>query len=124
MPQQENEEAERIPLDVEEEETLRIAEKRSAHSPYFDNVHGQQEPAELAKVRDWATALGECGHSISGIEPNLDEGGNRDDPPDVLAEMDGKLVGIEVTDLMKYQKGHELCILTFNGRLFRVSCGM
>lgn len=87
-------------------------EQYSPQSPYFDNIHGHQEPAELDKVRDWAKAMGKCGHSISGIRPNLDEGGKADDPPDVLAEMDGKLVGIEVTDLVVYPKGYAACIPT------------
>ena len=88
----------------------RILEKQSPQSPYLDNIHGHQEPAELDKVRDWATEMKKRGHSISGIGPNLDERENRDDPPDVLAEMDGKRIGIEVTDLVEYPKAHTLHI--------------
>lgn len=84
------------------EEMRRIAEKSSAHSPYFDNIHGYQELAEVSKVEDWAKGMGRLGHSIGGIRLNLDENGRPDDPPDVLAEIDGELVGIEVTDLMEY----------------------
>jgi len=118
MPQQESEGAERTSVDVEElEETLRIVEQYSPQSPYFDNMHEHQEWAELKKVRDWAKKTRECGHSISEIRPNLDESENRDDPPDVLAEIDGKLVGIEVTDLVVYPKGHLICIRRADGKV-------
>ena len=84
------------------EEMKRIAEKSSPHSPYFDNIHGYQDLAEIEKVKDWALEMEKHGYSICKIRPNLDAAGNQDDPPDALTEMDGQLVGIEVTDLMEY----------------------
>lgn len=117
MPQQENEGAERTSVDIEElKESLRIAEKRSSRSPYGDNVDRvHQTRAELEMVRDWAREMEKCGHSVSEIRPNLDESGNHDDPPDVLAEVGGELVGIEVTNLMKHLKGYELFTLNSHG---------
>lgn len=107
MSQQENERARRLSVDAEElEETLRILEKYSPQSPYLDNIHGHQGPAELDKVRDWAKEIEKRGHSISRIRLN------RDDPPDVIAHIDGKPVGIEVTDLLEYSKKHALWIAT------------
>ena len=84
------------------EEMKRIAEKSRPHSPYFDNIHGYQDLAEIEKVKDWALEMEKHGYSICKIRPNLDAAGNQDDPPDALIEMDGQLVGIEVTDLMEY----------------------
>ena len=109
MPEEENEAAERISVDAEElEEMLRILEQYSPQSPYLDNIRGHQEWAELDKVRDWAKEMEKCGHSILRIRINLDECGKPDDPPDVLADMDGRLVGIEVTDLVEYPKKHAI----------------
>ena len=87
---------------------LRILEQYSPQSPYLDNIRGHQEWAELDKVRDWAKGMEKCGHSISRIRINLDECGKPDDPPDVLADMDGRPVGIEVTDLVEYPKKHAI----------------
>ena len=64
-------------------------------SPYLDNVHGYQEIAEVEAVRDWAQEMSKKGHSICEITPNPD------DPPDCFATMDGKRIGIEVTDLFE-----------------------
>ena len=86
------------------EEMKRIAEKSRPHSPYFDNIHGYQDLAEIEKVKDWALEMEKHGYSICKIRPNLDAAGNQDDPPDALIEMGGQLVGIEVTDLMEVRE--------------------
>ena len=118
MPERENERPEETLADIEElEETLRIAEKRSRYSPYLDNIHGHQELAEVEKVQDWAKEMKKSGHSVSEIRLNLDESGKPDDPPDVLADMDGKPVGIEVTDLVEYPKRHQICFASAHGEV-------
>ena len=63
-------------------------------SPYRDNVQGCQKIAELTAVRDWAEVM-KAEHSICEIKHNPDE------PPDCFATMDGKPIGIEVTDLFE-----------------------
>ena len=96
---------------------LRILEQYSPQSPYLDNIHGHQGLAELDKVRDWAKETEKCGHSISEIKLNLNESGKSNDPPDVLAKMNRKLIGIEVTDLVEYPKKHALCIAAVDRRV-------
>ncbi len=121
MPERENKRPEGALADVEElEETLRIVEQFSSDSPYLDNIHGYQELAELERVRDWAKEMEKHGHSISRIRLNLDESGEKDDPPDVLADFDGKPTGVEVTDLVEYPKQHAVCIATADGRVTSV----
>ena len=95
-------------------EMTRIADKSSPHSPYFDNVQGYQDPSEVAQVEDWAKEMRKRDHSIPGskIRPNVDDSGKKDDPPDILVEMDGKLVGIEVTNLMEYVKENQVPIVS------------
>ena len=92
-------------------ELQRIAKMSRPHSPYFDNIHEYQSLAEIAKVEDWANHMIAHGHSVSQSRPNLDAAGNPDDPPDVLAEVNGRLVGIEVTDLMEYVPTNMIRIL-------------
>lgn len=76
---------------------LRLLEKRSdSRTPYLDNIHGYQELGEVDKVQDWAQEMERRGLVARQIESNLD------DPPDVLVEIGGSLVGIEVTDLLEY----------------------
>lgn len=84
------------------EEVRRLAEKSSPHTPYFDNLRGHQQLAELEMARDLARGMGERGQIVSQIEPNVDDQGRPDDPPDVLAEMDGMPIGVEVTSLLDY----------------------
>ncbi len=118
MPERKNERPEETLADAEAlEEMLRIAEKSSPYSPYLDNIHGHQELAEVEKVQDWAKEMEKCGHSISRIRLNLDESEKKDDPPDVLADMDRKLVGIEVTDLVVYPKRHQICFASADGQV-------
>ena len=118
MPERKNERPEETLADAEVlEEMLRIAEKSSPYSPYLDNIHGYEELAEVEKVQDWAKEVEKCGHSISGIRLNLDESGKPDDPPDVLADMDGKPVGTEVTDLVEYPKRHQICFASAHGEV-------
>ena len=50
------------------------------------------------------------GHSICKIRPHVDDSGEKDDPPDILVEMDGKLVGIEVTNFMEYVHENRISI--------------
>ena len=108
MPQRDNEGAESTSRHAEGlEETRRIVEKYSPRSPYLDNIHGHKGLAELDKVRDWAREMEKCGHSISGIRRNPD------DPPDVLADIDGRPIGIEVTDLMVYPSPKEPAVVCF-----------
>ena len=110
MPERRKKQREEALLDGQVlEEMQRMVEK--GRPPYFDNVHGHQGLAELDKVRDWAEEMEKCGYSISGIRLNLDESEEPDDPPDVLAEIDGKPIGIEVTDLVEYPKQHTFCIV-------------
>lgn len=110
MPERRKKQREEALLDGQVlEEMQRMVEK--GRPPYFDNVHGHQGLAELDKVRDWAEEMEKCGHPISGIRLNLDESGKPDDPPDVLAEIDGRPIGIEVTDLVEYPKQHTFCIV-------------
>ncbi len=110
-----------LPEDVIKE-VKRIADKSSPHSPYFDNVHDDQNPgpwiltyqdrSEVEQVKDWAKEMRKRGHSIGEPKPNFDESGNKDDPPDILVKMDGKEVGIEVTNLMKYVNENRISILS------------
>ena len=103
MPDRKKKRCEEAAVDAEVlEEMQRIAEKSSPYSPYLDNIHDYRELAEVEKVQDWAKEMEKVGHSISCIRSN------RDDPPDVLARVDGKLVGIEVTDLVEYPKKHAI----------------
>ena len=103
MPERDTERLEETSSDPEVlEEMRRIEEKSSSRSPYFDNIHGYQELGELSKVQDWAKEMEKRDHVVGEIRPNVDDRERPDDPPDVLAEIDGELVGIEVTDLMEY----------------------
>ena len=85
----------------------RIADKSSPHSPYFDNMHEHQRRAETAIVRDWAEEMERLGQSVCEIKSN------EDDPPDVLAVMDGNLIGIEVTMLVEYVREHQVGVRGF-----------
>ena len=90
-----------LPEDVLDE-MWRLTEKSSPQFPYLDNYRASKELGELDKVQDWAKEMEQRGQVVSRIRPNCDDCGRRDDPPDVLAEMDGKLIGVEVTDLLEY----------------------
>ena len=82
------------------EELERIANKSSQFSPYFDNVQCYQDSSEVEQAKDWAKEMRKRGHSICKIDLNVDDKGKKDDPPDVLINMDGSLVGVEVTNLV------------------------
>ncbi|MDE2822250.1 MAG: hypothetical protein OXK79_01940 [Chloroflexota bacterium] len=84
------------------DEMRRLREKSSPQFPYLDNDRTSKKFGELDKVRDWAKEMAKRGHVVSGIQPNCDDCGKRDDPPDVLAELDGRPIGVEVTDLLEY----------------------
>lgn len=79
----------------------RIVDKHSPHSPYFDNMHEYQRLAEIAIVQDWAKEMRRLGHTVCKIKSN------DDDPPDVLALMDGIQIGIEVTMLVDHVRGQQ-----------------
>jgi len=112
MPDRKKKRCEEAAVDAEVlEEMQRIAEKSSPYSPYLDNIHDYRELAEVEKVQDWAKEMEKVGYSISCIRSN------RDDPPDVLARVDGKLVGIEVTDLVEYPKKHAIRFATSDRRV-------
>lgn len=112
MPDRKKKRCEEAAVDAEVlEEMQRIAEKSSPYSPYLDNIHDYRELAEVEKVQDWAKETEKVGYSISCIRSN------RDDPPDVLARVDGKLVGIEVTDLVEYPKKHAIRFATSDRRV-------
>ena len=95
-------------------EMKRIANESSPHSPYFDNVQGYQDRSEVEQVKDWAKEMRRRGRSIPGckIRLNVDDSGKKDEPPDILVEMDGKLVGIEVTNLMKFVQENQIPIVS------------
>lgn len=104
--QQENESVEEELSDEVLLALRRIADKSISHFPYFDNMHEYQRLAEIAMVQDWAREMRRFGHSVCKVKSN------EDDPPDVLAEMDGNLIGIEVTMLVEYVGKHHTCLWT------------
>ncbi|MDE0627485.1 MAG: hypothetical protein OXH99_13880 [Bryobacterales bacterium] len=109
---------ERIESDMTEDaltELERIAEGSRPHSPYFDNIHPYQERSEIAIVEDWAKEMRKLGHSVCKIRLNVDENGSPDDPPDVLANIDGTLVGIEVTHLVEHVSENQVRIMSPRG---------
>ena len=106
------------------EEIGRIAERSDPRVPYFDNIQGYKEFGELSKVQDWAEEMEKRGHVVAGIRLNADESGRPDDPPDVLAEVDGGLVGIEVTDLLVYVNERIMDFLGADGRVTRLTWRM
>lgn len=80
----------------------RIVDKHSPHSPYFDNMHEYHRRAEIAIVQDWAKEMRRSGHAVCEIRSH------DDDPPDVLAVMDGIQIGIEVTILVEYVRDQQV----------------
>ena len=102
-----------LPKDVIKE-MKRIADESSPHSPYFDNVQDYQDDSEVEPVKNWAKEMRKRGHSIpdSKIRLNVDDSGKKDEPPDILVEMDEKLVGIEVTNLIEYVKENQVSIVS------------
>lgn len=105
------------------DELNRIAEKADSRVPYLDNIQGYKELGELSKVQDWAKEMKERGHIVAEIRLNVDGCGRPDDPPDVLAEVDGGLVGIEVTDLLVYVTERMMDIAA-DGRMTRLTWRM
>ena len=94
------------------------AEKVKPSSPYLDNILGFQGLSEISMVEDWAKEMRKQGHSICKISKN------KNDPPDVLATLDGKPIGIEVTNLVIYlrngQHAHEWTLEDFKERLMEI----
>ena len=95
-------------------ELKRIVDKGHPSAPYFDNVVGYQELSEIACVNDWADEMRKQGYSICDIDENPD------DPPDIVAEMDGKPIGIEVTYLVEYPSGAGWTLSGFQDRLIGI----
>ena len=106
------------------DEMERIAERSDARVPYLDNIQGYKELGEVSKVEDWAKEMEKRGHVISGVKSNVDDNGRPDDPPDVLAEVDGELVGIEVTDLLVYVKERIVDVFDADGHVARLTWRM
>ena len=74
--------------------------RKRGHAPYWhaeDNADYKfQGPMEVFATRCCAEEMNRRGHSIPirKIKDNLDG------PPDVFAEMDGKTIGVEMTELI------------------------
>ena len=104
-------------IDAEDfvKEVRRGAEKVKPSSPYLDNIREFQGLSEISMVEDWVKEMRKQGRSICKISEN------EDDPPDVLATLDGKPIGIEVTNLVIYlrkgQHAHEWTLEDFKERL-------
>ena len=81
---------------------IKIIEKGWDHRDY-------QGLFEVCNTQDWARELNKLGHSIPipKIRENRDKKCERDDPPDVLAEMDGEKIAVEVRRLFVYRKGNK-----------------
>ena len=89
----------------EEREQLRIVEalekivhrnRKRGYATYWYTDNKSQGSMEVDATRDWAKEMNKRGHSI----PICRIKGNRDDPPDVFAEMDGEKIGVEVIELV------------------------
>lgn len=77
-------------------DVARILLGSSPQFPYLDHSRPEKKWAEREKVRDWAEEMKKHGHVVRKVRSN------DDDPPDVLAEMDGSPICVEVTDLLEY----------------------
>ncbi len=99
-------------------EVERVSKKIKPSSPYLDNITKYQGLSEIHMVKDWAKEMRKQGHSICQIS------GNDDDPPDVLAMLDDKPIGIEVTNLVEYlhedQHPREWTLEDFRKRLAEI----
>ena len=73
-------------------------DRKRGHASFWHAENEFQGPMEVFATSCWAEEM-KRRHSIPicGIERN------RDDPPDVFAEMDGEKIGIEVTELVDEQ---------------------
>ena len=76
--------------------------RKRGHATCWHGERKFQGPMEVFATRCWSEEMDKLGHSIPicKIEENRDDKGNRDDPPDVLAEMDGNKIGVEVVELV------------------------
>ena len=81
------------------------AKSRYPRSPYWEGIREFQASSELDMVKDWAAEMAERGHSISNMSSN------EDDPPDVLIEMGGICVGVEVTVLVRPRSAEEALVV-------------
>ena len=73
--------------------------RKRGHEPFWHGERQFQGPMEVDAARCWAEEMNKRGHSI----PICKIEGNRDDPPDVFAEMDEEKIGVEVTELVDEQ---------------------
>ena len=87
------------------------ARSRFPRSPYWKGIREFQAASELEMVEDWAVEMESKGHSISDIRSN------KDDPPDVLLRMDGNLVGVEVTVLVRPKPPEEAVVVYDAGKI-------
>ena len=70
--------------------------RKRGHATCWHAENKFQGPMEVFATRCWAEEMNRRRHSIATCKIK----DNRDDPPDVFAEMDGKTIGIEVTELI------------------------
>ena len=73
--------------------------RKRGHATFWHGEREFQEPMEVIATRCWAEEMNRRRHSILICEIE----GNRDDPPDVFAEMDGENIGVEVSELVDEQ---------------------
>ena len=73
--------------------------RKRGHEPFWHGERQFQGPMEVDAARCWAEEMNKRGHSI----PICKIEGNRDDPPDVFAEMDEETIGVAVTELVDEQ---------------------
>ncbi len=78
-------------------------DRKRGHASYWHAEREFQEPMEVFASRCWAEEMNRRSHSIRICEIEV----NRNDPPDVFAEMDGEKIGIEVTELVDEQAINE-----------------
>ena len=70
--------------------------RKRGYATFWHTDNKSQGLMEVDAVRDWAKEMNQRGHSI----PTSTVKRNRDDPPDVFAEMDGEKIGVEVIELV------------------------
>ena len=70
--------------------------RKRGHALFWHGKREFQGPMEVFTARCWAEEMNRRSHSIATCTIKED----LDDPPDVFAEMDGKKIGVEVTELI------------------------
>ena len=76
--------------------------RKRGHATFWNTDNKSQGFMEVDAARNWAQEMNKRGHSIPicKIEENRDGENRKNDPPDVLAEMDGEKIGVEATELV------------------------